>query len=177
MPRVRVGDNDHRAGWRSGDEHTSWVPLSCLTSGGCHANLAQRQPSVGLCSCRKVDYSGASPAQFRPQYNYLIAIPGAMANMNFEKVKSQMHSLAFGEAMGAAAEDYKKASLAYLIIVRNMWKSDGACARGCTPLLGLPDHIPLNHGPAGTDRGGTGGGSGPLPPANRRGRLAGRPRA
>jgi hypothetical protein len=32
----------------------------------------------------------------------------ARGNMNVEKVKSQMHSLAFGQAMQAAAEDYQK---------------------------------------------------------------------
>lgn len=31
--------------------------------------------------------------------------------MDVQKVKSQMHSLAFGEAMAAAATDYKKAWL------------------------------------------------------------------
>jgi len=31
-----------------------------------------------------------------------------MEAMNVNKVKSQMHSLAFGEAMSAAAEDYKR---------------------------------------------------------------------
>lgn len=32
----------------------------------------------------------------------------APTGMNVEKVKSQMHSLALGEAMSAAAENYKK---------------------------------------------------------------------
>jgi hypothetical protein len=32
----------------------------------------------------------------------------AASNMDVAKVKSQMHSLAIGQAMGKAAEDYKK---------------------------------------------------------------------
>ena len=32
--------------------------------------------------------------------------------MDVAKVKGQMHSLAFGQAMGAAAEDYKRVSAA-----------------------------------------------------------------
>lgn len=41
----------------------------------------------------------------------LLPLLPAAGNMDVQKVKGQMHSLAFGQAMGKAAEDYKRASV------------------------------------------------------------------
>ena len=53
-------------------------------------------------------YSTSSPSPATSQPSAQCSVAGSMNGIDVGKVKGQMHSLAFGQAMAAAAEDYKR---------------------------------------------------------------------